>query len=364
MRRILLGVVGLLLAGPVSAQVSQIRSQRTIQNKAVTVGDTTILTYVSQDSFRTRVVSRFKPADSVAMAILQRALGDSAAALVTVRAALKKAQDSLAKWPTGNPPPPPPVDTTPPCCPAPPPVAGSYPNRPASYTKSSVLDFSQPAPGDPKQNGQSVDAPIIGSDGWAMYGNVGWKSNGNGTWTATFPAGAHGTDNAGGGWGVGNFFRHMPERPTRLYAAIDITFTGPLHKISNKWLNIECSNSLLLVQLREGNYVLHAEQLINGGASFWVDGNTQPNELHLPGRLLPEPTITTGVPHKIETLIDPAARTWKIWLDGVLTTNASNLPFSCSNMVTIGWNAFRGGGGETNLPTDVTWTVNEVLLAW
>lgn len=122
MRRIAGLAIGLiLLAMGLSAQtptISQTRGQRTVQSTSATVGDTTTLTYVVQDSFRTRVVQRYKPADSLALATLRKALADTAAAL-------KVAKDSLAKWPkpcTCDSVPVPPKDSTPTPPPPPPPA--------------------------------------------------------------------------------------------------------------------------------------------------------------------------------------------------------------------------------------------------
>ena len=133
------------------------------------------------------------------------------------------------------------------------------------------------------------------------------------------------------------------------------------HPISNKFVNIEGNNSLLLVQLNEGGNWRHAEELGFSGASFWVDNSVRAGELHLPGQLSNGP-VPTRQWVQIEVLIDIPGHVFKIWQNGVLTTNATPT-FNSSSITTVGWNAFRGGGGET-LSADLAWRYDDFFLAW
>jgi hypothetical protein len=65
---------------------------------------------------------------------------------------------------------------------------------------------------------------------------------------------------------------------------------------------------------------------------------------------------------QIEILIDIPNHVYKIWQDGVLTTNASP-SFASTRINAVGVYAFRGGGGET-LSTDLYYKYDHFFIAW
>lgn len=247
-------LLALLLAAPALAQsaptVSQTRTQRTVLSKTTTVGDTTVLVYVMQDSFRTRVVSRLKPADSAAVALLQKALADTAAALQVAR-------DSLAKWPSSAPAPSPaptptpvPVDTTP----APPPVTGAlYPNRPANYTKV-LTSWDMGTATYPTTSSPSCElVPDLNPEGWRLVLCPGNTMRRVSDATApqsppyvmeqVYPQGA----SSGGNVAGFPFFNKPGIGATELYASVRVWYsTGfPWNDISQKFLYFAGGNLLL-----------------------------------------------------------------------------------------------------------------------
>lgn len=256
----------------------------------------------------------------------------------------------------------PPVDTT-----TPPPPIGSYPNKPASLTRTSGLDFSQPIPSLP----DNVDRPIPGAPaGWNMiYFGTSWTSAG-GQWTGRWDTGSFGGGviGQGDGHGIGNVFAY-PGSVTRLYLSIRAYFdmtASQWHPISNKFVNIECNNSLILVQLRENNpgHWRHVEELGFVGGSWYIDPDpTQfANEPHLAGQIA-NPPVPVRQWTQIEVLVDLPAKTLKVWQDGILTTDGKNLPFKSTSCHTPGLNAFRGGGGET-ITAAFTWRYEDLLIAY
>lgn len=290
-----------------------------------------------------RCVRSFR-VDSVALKAAQQALRDTTQVLVQVRSALKVATDSLAKWPAA--PAPTPVPTPPPADTTPTP-GGTL--RPSGLAGTTTIDFSQTPPGQTK-----VDAPIPGAPGWAMIENSGWTNAGDGTWLVTFPAGTWGSPTAG--WSRGSLFTSQTWRGSVVWLSTRFQQTGVQHPISNKFLEWSCSGALLLVQLKEGSQWLHAEQLVNGGNSFWINPDNTAGQVR-------NAAVTPGVWHTIEVLIDLSAKTWKVMLDGQLTTDARNLPFACSTLSGFATHAFRGGGGET-LGTTSTWRFDTMTLGW
>jgi hypothetical protein len=303
------------------------------------------------------------PVDSATLRAAEQALADSSMQLAAVRtslavatAALKRALDSLAKWPTATPTPAP--DTTPTQPPTvPPPSDTSAPNRPAGWTNSTRLDFSQAVPSLPDDR----DRPIPGAPaGWNMiYFGTNWQSAGGqfiGTWSPGSYGG--GVIGQGSGHGIGNVFTTTPTRVTRLYLRMRVYFdhaADQWHPISNKFVNIETDAGLLLVQLKEGSYWRHAEELVNGGRSWWIDRENSPGMVD--NRPIP---VRQWV--RLEVLIDLPNRVFKVWQDGVLTTDARPT-FSATRLNGVGWNAFRGGGGET-LTSTLRYRYDDFLVAW
>lgn len=402
MRRILLGLVG-LLAGPVSAQTAD--TVRDSTARLVTVWDRTITITprpVTPPTAPTLTKLTLSPkawsmpaggsqffiltptwSDGLTRAVADTwtVTGGTAAKLTggrlytagTIAGAFRIIVRSNGRRDTANitisapvTPPPQPVDTTP-CCPAPPPpAAGTYPNRPATYTRASELDFSQAIPTAP----DNVDRPIVGAPaGWNMiYFGTSWArisdpsapQSAPGVWQGTWAPGSYGGGiiGQGGGHGIGNVFTYVADGTTRLYMSMRLYFdfdASQWHPVSNKFVNIETDNGLLLVQLNEGGQWRHAEQLINGGASWWIDPGNSPGQVS-------NPPVPTRRWTQLEVLIDLPNRVFRIWQDGVLTTNATPT-FAATKLRGVGWNAFRGGGGET-LSASLGYRYDHFYLAW
>jgi hypothetical protein len=250
-------------------------------------------------------------------------------------------------------------------------VAGPYPNRPASFTKSSEIDFSQGVPSLP----DNIDRPIAGTDwnmiffshDWSSATDAGAPQSAPGIWQGHWAPGSYGGGilGQGSGHGIGNLFTYAASGTNRLYMSLRVYFdfdASKWHPISNKFVNLECDRSLILMQLMEGGEWRHAEELGAGGSSFFVDdGRDAPGEDHIPGQVDNRP-----VPNRqwtqIEILIDIPNHVYKIWQDGVLTTNASP-NFASTTIRTVGINAFRGGGGET-ISGDLYYKYDHFFIAW
>jgi len=251
------------------------------------------------------------------------------------------------------------------------PGSGSYPNRPASFTQSTQIDFSQAIPSLP----DNVDRPITGAPGWNMiYFGGNWNQMSDptapqsapGVWRGHWAPGSYGGGvlGQGGGHGIGNVFSYAPAGASRLYMSLRVYFdfaASQWHPISNKFVNIEGDHSQILVQLDEGGNWRHAEELgYTGYNSFGVDFNrNSPTSIsgQVDNRAVPTQQWT-----QIEVLIDFPNHVFKVWQDGVLTTNATPT-FASTRINTFGINAFRGGGGET-LTTDLYWRYDHFFIAW
>jgi hypothetical protein len=263
--------------------------------------------------------------------------------------------------------------------PSTPPVGGLYPNRPAAFTKSSEIDFTQALPPMP----DDVNQPIAGTS-WFTYGTYSgpvsapipnWTrttdasapQSAPGIWQGHFAPGSYGGGviGQGGGHGIGDVVTPTPNI-TRLYMSTRVYFDfdpADWHPISNKFVIIEGNNgsNLILVQLRENGDWRHAEELGPSG-SFYVDGGTDfPGEDHIPGQL-DNRAVPTRQWVQIEILIDLPGHVFKVWQDGVLTTNATPT-FASTFMNTVGVHAFRGGGGET-ITKDLYWRYDHFFIAW
>jgi hypothetical protein len=260
----------------------------------------------------------------------------------------------------------PPKDTTPP--PNPPPASGLYPNRPASFTKSTQIDFSQAIPSQP----DNVDRPIAGTNWSMIYFGSNWSTASDptapqsspGVWQGRWSPGSYGGGviGAGSGHGIGNVFTYALNPSTRVYISLRVYFdfdASQWHPISNKFLNLETNAGLLLVQLNEGGQWRHAEELSSPG--FWVDNRTVPGEAHIAGQVDNRP-VPTRKWVQLEVLIDLPGKVFKVWQDGVLTTDAKPT-FAASTIYMVGVYAFRGGGGET-LTTDLFYRYDHFFLAW
>ena len=124
-------------------------------------------------------------------------------------------------------------------------AGGLYPNRPASFTQSSEIDFSQTIPSLP----DNVDRPISGSGTWLEHDLLrveleqdrsGWQRTGRGHWAPGSYGG--GVIGQGGGHGIGNVFTYAASGTNRLYMSMRVYFdfdASLWHPISNKFVNLE-----------------------------------------------------------------------------------------------------------------------------
>jgi hypothetical protein len=262
-----------------------------------------------------------------------------------------------------------------------PPAPGAlYPNRPVSFTQTSEIDFSQAVPGLP----DTQDRPISGAPGWFMIFHGGtiaqggkWDKVTDGTalqspsdvWQGHWAPGSYGGGiiGQGGGHGIGNLFTRPAGAPKRLYMSLRVKFdfdASLWHPISNKFVNIVGDHSQILMQLKEGGNWRHAEELgFSGFPSFFIDNaaSNPPNSIHYNQQVSNVP-----VPNRqwtqIEVLIDIPNKIYKIWQDGVLTTDATPT-FASTQINAVGVYAFRGGGGET-LTTDLYFKYDHFFVAW
>jgi hypothetical protein len=239
-------------------------------------------------------------------------------------------------------------------------VRPSISRHPASASRRSVRASSSSAPASPRSS-----APVRPSRRATSTGGV---------WSGRWAPGAYGGGviGQGGGHGIGNVFTYGPNAAwinvagiTRLYASLRVYFdfdSTQWHPISNKFVNIEGDHSLFLVQLNEGGNWRHAEELGSTGyPSFGVDFNRSAGDVHLAGQIDNRP-VPTRQWVQLEILIDLPNHVFKVWQDGVLTTNAAPT-FASTKIRTFGINAFRGGGGET-LTTDLSYKYDHFFLAW
>jgi hypothetical protein len=254
-----------------------------------------------------------------------------------------------------------------------------YPNKPPSYTNTTEINFSQAIPSTPPFD---QDTPITGTDWFGIWqadaSPTMWQQTTDATapqsppgiWRAHWAPGSYGGGviGEGAGHGIGSLFTRAMSGTNRIYFSLRCYFEFPnasyWHPISNKFVNIECNNSLLLNQLFEGNGAVwrHAEELAFTGSSWWADNNTTPGENHI-GGIVDNRAVPINQWTQLEGLIDIPGGTYKMWQDGVLTTNVPSPPFVSSNMQTFGIFAFRGGGGET-LNADLFYRYDHFHLAW
>ena len=248
-----------------------------------------------------------------------------------------------------------------------------YPNRPEGWDEETELDFSQTPVSDSPDN---VDRAIPGSDDWSMIGFLrgatpAWTSESDatapqsppGTWVGHIPPGTYGSPESG--HGIGNIFTSVMSGTSRVYISIRTMFdfsTNGWHSISNKMVNIECNNNaLILMQSRETPHWRHASELSGSGNIFVDDGEDQGTDIHIPGQV-----SNIAIPNQqwvhLEIVIDLANSVYKIWQDGVLTTDAEP-DFVATSIFTVGILVFRGGGGET-LGEDVYYRHDHFFCAW
>lgn len=251
------------------------------------------------------------------------------------------------------------------------PTGGLYPNRPATFTRSSEIDFTQPIPTGSDQIDQSIAGTswnmIYFGNNWTQTTDATAPQSAPGIWRGRWAPGSYGGGviGQGGGHGIGNVFTRAPSGTSRLYMSMRVYFdfdASLWHPISNKFVNLEGDHSQILMQLREGSNWRHAEELgYSGFGSFWVDNTATPGEAHIAGQV-DNRAVPTRQWVQIEVLIDLPNRVFKIWQDGVLTTNATP-NFASTEINTVGIYAYRGGGGET-LSTDLFYRYDHFFIAW
>lgn len=289
------------------------------------------------------------PAVTVVDTAATKALADSSAQLLAVRTslkaatdALKVATDSLAKLTAApTPPPPPPVDTTP----TPPPVGGSYPNRPATYTKV-LAEFSGACP---VPAGSAYELAISGCAPWTIVGNANVTQVDDPTdpssppkvWRVTMPAGGSGcspvTGENGCATGTGSstgFGRWgLPINATTVYASVWVKYSP------NFWFQ-QISQKFLRLDIAGGAQALLIQASHNG--DFLRASNEQIGQAY-------DPQITTlpsrGVWHQVEILVVKGqGGSLKAWLDGQLRLNYAGPMATAGNFTTFELHSEMGGG--------------------
>lgn len=253
-------------------------------------------------------------------------------------------------------------------------AGGSLRSNAPGYANSRNINFSQTPPNTQPANS---DIPIVGSGspGWAMiyYANpTAWSKitdvsapMDSNVWQCDIAAGTHG--DVSNGWGSGNVFTNMSGVGTRtkLYSSLIFKVSSDYHwhQISNKFVFMSANN--FLIQLKEGTWWLHAENL---GGGQWLDPGSGP----LNGATLIEHNngdISKGVWHELEFLLEQSGGVCKVWLDGVLRTHATGITYSGTfNEYNI--TLHRGGGGECAscgspvIPNDCEMFYNDFYIEW
>jgi hypothetical protein len=255
-----------------------------------------------------------------------------------------------------------------------------FPNRPANYTNATSIDFSQA----PVSSGNDqIDRAIAGATGWNMIfflnngtdfpGQPNWSKISDSSaiqsppdvWRGHMPKGTWAPDT---GHGMGNVFSRVMAGTTKVYVSMRALFEFPdgasnWHPISNKFLYVPTDGEThaILMQLVEGGNWRHAEELHPAG-NFYVDnGIDAPGEDHIPGQIANPPVPTNEWVH-FEIIIDLVGGVYRIWQNGVLTTDASP-SFRSTSISMVEFTAFRGGGGET-LTADIYYRYDHILVAW
>lgn len=210
------------------------------------------------------------------------------------------------------------------------------------YANTASINFSQDVPtGNP-----NIDNPIVGASPWnAIYmatdgpikdTDATAPGSGPSTWRWHWAAGDY---SGGGGHGFGNFFVNMRSvmghDAVRLYASVVMKFSASWvkHPISNKWFNLDTDGGVIVIQWNEGNTDwFPMDELVSGGSYLTCNIS---NNAYVPDTW-----------EQVEVLIDFTADTLKIWRQGVLVSSRTNYNWASTLANTIGWNQFRGGGGE------------------
>lgn len=365
MRRLLRALLPLLLAAPLSAQ-TPVCSAAALTTKVGTdsvrfSGSKVTLFYRFTNPLR--VTCTGGVADSSALLATRDTL-------TTVRAALKAATDSLAKWPSTTPAPTPaptptpaPVDTTKP-------AVGAYPNRPATYSKVvGELDMAQAIPA---SVGGSNERPLTGgkiTGAWTIVGGDGTVTRQSdasapgsapNVWRVLMPAGSAGgscdpgvengcATGTGSSTGYGRW--GLPINANTLYASLWVKWSPNFwfQQVSQKFLRLDIAGGAqaLLIQASHNGVFLRAsnEQL---GQAYEPRIGTQPSR---------------GVWHQVEILVTRGANgSLKAWLDGQLRLDYTGAMATLGPFSTFEVHSEMGGGSAL-LVADQWFAVDHVFLA-
>lgn len=254
---------------------------------------------------------------------------------------------------------PPPVDSSPPV--VTPPGNGSYPNRPASYTKVlGEMDFSQAVPpGSAYERyltGQTIwsvvsDADASGSN-WSVVSDPTAPRSPASVWQLRMKKGTYGggVPGVGGGTGFGQIGR--PINSSAVYASFWIKWSAGFrfHDVSQKMVRMDMSGAgqaFLLQTKHDGAYFRASDE--QAGIAYEPQDGSAPS---------------TGVWHQVELLVvrgNPG--TVKVWVDGKPRISYTNLPVAgTGNFMTFSIDSYMGGGGMV-LPADQSFTLDHLFVA-
>lgn len=228
--------------------------------------------------------------------------------------------------------------------PPPPPSGGTFANKPSNYTRVlSELDMSMAVPsgaGNERyvpglNNVWSVIYDGSGTSNWTRMDDPTAPHSRSSVWQLRFPKGTWSD-----GHGSGNLGRALPN-VNEVYVSYWIKWDSQFefHTISSKHLRFEKSNGNFLIQARHNNNYFRASDEGIGTAYEPQDGS--------------QPAL--GVWHQVEVLVRTGSPgTVKVWIDGQIRTNYTNLP------VTGPFRAFSidghlGGGGMTKTRDSFYW---------
>lgn len=339
MRRFLLLCL-LVLAAPLSAQVPTCTSSKTtrvVAKGTQWVGGVLKTWYVSSDSVA-GTCSKF-PSVTV---------HDTVFRVDTVRVVV---HDTVAP----TPPPPPPVDTTPP-------AVGSYPPRPATYTKV-LAEFSGSCP---VPAGSAYELAISGCAPWTIVGNANVSQVDDATdpgsppkvWRVTMPAGGGGCTPAAGengcATGTGSSTGYgrwgLPINSATVYASVWVKYSPNFwfQQVSQKFLRLDMAGasqgSFLIQASHNGDYLRSSDE--NAGIAYDPTITTQP---------------TRGVWHQVEVLLI-RGKSIQVWLDGQLRVSKTGNIAPTGNFTTFELHS-EMGGGSFRLLSEQWFQIGHVLVA-
>lgn len=162
---------------------------------------------------------------------------------------------------------------------------------------------------------------------------------------------------SGPGSSIGDIYTGAANGTSRIYFSALMYFDLPSnsywHSISSKFMEFQCPGGDFVIHLfaSGGNY-LFCE--CADGSAFNLDSTH--------GQISNNP-IPLRQWIEIESLIDLPNKTWKLWLNGNLTSANTNIPFVATSFNEHHIVLFRGGGGET-LSNDVSYIFDDAIAVW